>query len=138
MVILTSEGKQWGWQDECADQVRTNTNWKPRKRDWNPNQSFFPPVFVGGDVWEDVTAGWPASWTWAIRGSSPLPYPWNVRSACCSHSQSYFQGCNLERAICCPGHLDSVGDWTQSRPPYKLFRFWKASVGIDLFCLRPR
>ena len=41
---------------------------------------------------EDVTTHWPSSCTRAIRASSPLPHPWNVCSAHCSHQGSVFSG----------------------------------------------
>ena len=38
---------------------------------------------------------------------------------------SRFQGHSLER-VRCWNHLDSICDWTQLRPLYKLVRFWQA------------
>lgn len=42
----------------------------------------------------------PENWTWAIRGSSPPPCPFNVCTAHHSHRGSHFQGHSLDRAMC--------------------------------------
>lgn len=50
------------------------------------------------------------------------PTPWNVCSAPCWHSQSYFQWCSLETAGC-GDPLEQIHDWTQLKLLYKLLRF---------------
>lgn len=91
---------------------------------------------VGGGRREDMTAGDQASWTQDMRGSSPSLLP--LKCTFCSPFPELgpFQGCSLERIVCCWDHLDGINDWTQWRPLYKLLRFsrgrWEAAVGVWL------
>lgn len=45
--------------------------------------------------WEDMTFGWTMSWTWAIRGFSPFPCPWNVHFSHPSHMRNCFKDVGL-------------------------------------------
>ena len=55
-----------------------------------------------------------------LEAHHPLPCPWNVPSAHCSHSGNRFQGSSLGRVMCCWGSLVGIHDWTQLRPLCKL------------------
>lgn len=48
-------------------------------------------VSLGGGHWEDMTAGWPESWTPALGGSSPLPCLGNVGFPYFSHTRSHLK-----------------------------------------------
>ena len=71
---------------------------------------------VGGGHSEVVTSGWPVSWTWAIRGSSPSPHPWNEHPA---HIITVFQELSpwQNKELLKPSGW--YGNWTQLRPPRK-------------------
>lgn len=79
-----------------------------------------------------MTANWPISWTWTIGGCSPLPCPWNRRSAhrltvgAVPRTQLWENNVLLR---------PPDGRWGQLRPLYKL----KILVGgcRDLFTWQP-
>lgn len=54
---------------------------------WHVAEDKMDPSSIGGGHQEDTTTSWIMSWTWAIRGSLPLPCPWNMVSACLPLSQ---------------------------------------------------
>lgn len=55
-------------------------------------------IAVGGAHGEGTIAGWPKSWTWAIRGSCPS-LCLECMFALPSPHEEPFRGCNLERAV---------------------------------------
>lgn len=62
----------------------------------------------------------PWSWTWGTGDSSPAPFSsesvfWPVFP-----SGNCFQGCNLERAMCCGVHQDGTHEWIPLGPLQKL------------------
>lgn len=54
---------------------------------WHIAEDKMDPSSIGGGHQEDTTTSWIMSWTWAIRGSLPLPCPWNMVSPCLPLSQ---------------------------------------------------
>lgn len=70
----------------------------------------------------------------------PLPCPWNVCSVHRSQSRSCFQGHNPETVRCTWDHLKWIGDQTQLRSQYELWRFfrwvWRSTgLVVPMTCL---
>ena len=95
------------------------------------------PTSLGNLSWQlqpgtrcsSVGEGHRKDMTVELKPSYPLPWPWNVHSTYHSHSGSCSK--DTEKAKNSWDHLDSVCDWTQFRPLYKLFRFWQ--VGAEIY-----
>ena len=81
----------------------------------------------------DLRAG-PGQW----EAPHSFPCPRNACSAHYSPTMSCFQGCSLERAMCCWDHPDWICEWTQLRPLQKHSRFWWVDAEICSSCGRPR
>lgn len=80
-------------------------------------------VSLGGGHWGDMNAGWLARWTRAIRGSLPTPLSLECMLYPPFPQWELFQRHNLEKVRWCWDHLESISDWMQFRPLYKLLRF---------------
>ena len=66
---------------------------------------------------ETIVQTGPSSCSPAAGGSSPIPCPWNVVFAHCSH---------VYKDVILSEHLDGVYHWVQVRRLYELLRFWQA------------
>lgn len=87
------------------------------------------PSNVRGGHPENVTTGWPKSWTQAIVDSPSPCLSLEFMFCPLSYSGSHFQEFSIERARCWD-HLDWICDPIPLRPLYKLLIFWSAGAEI--------
>ena len=91
---------------------------------------------VGGGLQEDNTAGWPWSWTQAIRGHSSLP-TLECTSVHLSHNGAIFMDAPLREQ----GSIKTICIIYMTEPRYVLYihsRFWWAGVKIYSSCRLPK
>lgn len=92
-------------------------------------------VTIGGSHLENVMTAWFWIWTWAAWGSLPLHCAWNVGSAHCSHTRSFYKDAAL-RIRCHWNYLHLIYDWTLLslliEPLYKHLMFWQKGLEIYL------
>lgn len=88
---------------------------------------------VGDGGGGGVTAGWPASLTWAIKGSSARPPLLEMYVSPTIPTVGVVLGAEIETVRACWDQLHCIPDWAQFQPLYKL-GFWRAGVKVSI-CL---
>lgn len=86
---------------------------------------------VGGAHGEDMTSDWHSSWARQSEVPHPLLGPWSIYSTHHYHSGIHFQGCSLERAMCCWDYLDNTRDGTMLKPLHETFKV-PTRVGAEI------